>query len=230
MLLHILGQLPPGPKAAVVHHRSRDVIRATRHLGLTFYEQPSLNGTGGALLAARPFLESVQEDRILLTMGDVPLVRTATYNSLLDCLERYPFAVLGFEPLDRKQYGVLETQGPVVRRILEWKYWHGHSEEKRGAYRLCNAGIYAAYRPALLRYLEPLEKRPHVVLKDRDGRSQEIREFFITDLVELMARDGYQTGYILAKDETEVMGIDDSDALLKAQRLYAERFSSAAPL
>ena len=230
ILLHILDQLPSGPKAVVIHHRREDVIRVTRHLGLTFCDQPSLNGTGGALLAARPFLESLQEDRALMTMGDVPFVRPTTYSALLEHLDRYPLVVLGFEPLDRKQYGVLETEGPVVHRIVEWKYWHAYSEAERELHRICNAGIYAAHRPTLLRYLGALEKHPHLVLKDRDGRSQEIREFFITDLVELLAKDGLQTGYILTEDETEVMGIDDAGALLKAQRLYAERFSPAEPL
>jgi bifunctional UDP-N-acetylglucosamine pyrophosphorylase/glucosamine-1-phosphate N-acetyltransferase len=230
ILLHILEQLPSGPKAVVIHHRREDVIRATRHLGLTYCDQPSLNGTGGALLAARPFLESVAEDRVIMTMGDVPFVRRTTYRSLLERLDAHPLAVLGFEPLDRKQYGVLETEGPVVHRIVEWKYWHGYSKTERDLYRICNAGIYVAHRPTLLRYLESLEKRPHSVLKDRNGRAQEIEEFFITDLVELMAADGLQTGYILAEDETEVMGIDDADALLKAQRLYSKRlFMPDAP-
>ena len=226
ILLHILDQLPTGPKAVVIHHRRDDVIRVTRNLGLTYCDQPSLNGTGGALLAARPFLESVTEDRVLMTMGDVPFVRRKTYGYLLERLDAHPLVVLGFEPRDRKQYGVLETEGPVVHRIVEWKYWHGYSETKRELSRICNAGIYAAHRPTLLLYLESLEKRPHTVLKDRNGRSREIQEFFLTDLVELMAADGLQTGYILAEDETEVMGIDDSDALLKAQRLYAKRFFS----
>lgn len=228
ILLHILGRLPPGPKAVVIHHCREEVVRATRHLDLTFCDQPSLNGTGGALLAARSFLESVQENRILMTMGDVPFVRRATYSALLDRLDRYPLIVLGFKPMDRKQYGVLETEGPVVRRIVEWKYWQAYSEAERELHGICNAGIYAARRPDLLRYLEALEKHPHIVLKEREGGTRKIQEFFITDLVELMGRDGLKTGYILAEDETEVMGIDDSDALIKAQRVYAKRFCSAA--
>jgi len=55
ILLEILRDLPPGPKAVVVNHKKEEVIEATRGLGLTYCEQPELNGTGGALLAAKGF-------------------------------------------------------------------------------------------------------------------------------------------------------------------------------
>jgi bifunctional N-acetylglucosamine-1-phosphate-uridyltransferase/glucosamine-1-phosphate-acetyltransferase GlmU-like protein len=72
-------------------------------------------------------------------------------------------------------------------------------------------------------YLDRLEERPHRVVKDRGGRSQEIREYFITDLVELMAQDGLEIGYIVARDEIEVMGIDDPESLRKAQEIFKSR-------
>ena len=58
ILLQVLNSLPPGPKALVVNYMKKDVIAATRSLNLTYCEQPILNGTGGALMAAREFLEN----------------------------------------------------------------------------------------------------------------------------------------------------------------------------
>ena len=55
ILLHILDNLPPGPKALVVHHGKKDVLEATKAMNLSYCEQPALNGTGGALFAAKPF-------------------------------------------------------------------------------------------------------------------------------------------------------------------------------
>ena len=52
ILLHIINNLPAGPKALVINYRREEVIEATRSFGLSYVEQPSLNGTGGALLAA----------------------------------------------------------------------------------------------------------------------------------------------------------------------------------
>ncbi len=225
MLLHILEQLPSGPKALVVHHRKDEILQATENLGVSYCDQPVTNGTGGALLAARPFLETVLEEGVIITMGDVPLVTRETYESLLYRLENHPFVVLGFTPEDRKKYGLLDTEGPFVRRIVEWTYWHRFSPSKQEALQICNAGIYAARVEILQRYLERLQERPHVVTKEQQGRPGKIQEYFITDLVELLAEDGLKTGFVVARDEREVMGIDDPLALKAVQRLFSLGFS-----
>jgi bifunctional UDP-N-acetylglucosamine pyrophosphorylase/glucosamine-1-phosphate N-acetyltransferase len=65
ILLHIIKSLPPGPKAVVVHHMKEEVMESTSSLGLTYCEQPVLNGTGGALLATREFMEKQDCDYLL---------------------------------------------------------------------------------------------------------------------------------------------------------------------
>jgi bifunctional UDP-N-acetylglucosamine pyrophosphorylase/glucosamine-1-phosphate N-acetyltransferase len=220
ILLHILNRLPPGPKAVVVNHRKEDVIRFTRSLGLSYFEQPLLNGTGGALIAAREFLENLDCDRFIVTMGDVPLVMRDTYLKLVDGLRDHTLMILGFHPFDKKQYGVLQMDGINVMRIIEWKYWKDYSQERQSRLKICNSGIYAAGRTDLLHYLGILEKRPHTVIKERDGKMVEIEEYFITDLVELMVADGLKAGCVVIEDENEVMGVDDLPSLIKAQDIF----------
>ncbi len=224
MLLHILEQLPGGPKALVVHHRKEEILQATKNLGVSYCDQPVTNGTGGALLAARPFIENVKEGGIIITMGDVPLVTRETYDSLLYSLKKHPFVVLGFMPEDKKRYGLLDTEGSFVKQIVEWTYWQRFSPSKQEGLRICNAGIYAARGEILRSYLHRLEERPHIVIKEREGRPGEIKEYFITDLVELLLQDGLKTGFILARDEKEVMGVDDPAALRAVQALFRLRF------
>jgi bifunctional UDP-N-acetylglucosamine pyrophosphorylase/glucosamine-1-phosphate N-acetyltransferase len=220
ILSHILTHLPPGPKAVVVNHAKEDVIAATQDLGVTYRDQPELNGTGGALLAATDFVKAETSDCLIVTMGDVPFVRTATYRRMIECLKDYALVVLGFTPRSRRQYGLLEIAGDQVRKIIEWKYWNAYPEERKRTLRICNSGIYAARTDVLLRYLPVLASRPHVVRKEVDGRLKDVREYFITDLVEYMHEDGVSTGYIVAEDEEEVMGVDDPAALRKAQEIY----------
>lgn len=229
ILLHILNRLPPGPKAAVVNYKKEDVIRITRSLGLSYYEQPLLNGTGGALIAAKEFLENLGCDRLIVTMGDVPLVRKNTYLNLVGGLKDHPLMILGFYPLDKKQYGVLEMDEMDVKRIIEWKYWKDYSPERQRRLQICNSGIYAAERTDLLHYLEILEKRPHTVRKERDGNMVEIEEYFITDLVELMFADGLKAGYVVVEDENEVMGVDDFPSLIKAQEIFKMTSDAISP-
>lgn len=226
ILITILRSLPPGPKGLVVNHKKEEVREATRSLGLTFYEQPELNGTGGALFAARAFVQRKGFDRLIITMGDVPFVTETTYRRLIDELATNEFVVLGFQPVDKKQYGVLEIKGDRVTRIIEWKYWKDDPPERQEDYLVCNAGIYAARRATLADYLPVLEQKPHCVLKERNGKVAEIQEFFITDLVACFHQDGLKVGYVMAEDEDEVMGIDDLSSLEKAQQLFCRKSGS----
>lgn len=229
ILLHIFGNLPAGPKAVIIHHKSEDVREATAHLHPTYCRQPELNGTGGALIAAREFLDGVSSGHVLITMGDVPFVAPGTYQRLLDGLADHDFMVLGFSPKDRKQYGVLELREGMVEKITEWKYWKDYPEDRRASLDICNGGIYAARTVTLRRYLPILEARPQTVLKERDGRMVEIREYFLTDLVEYLRSDGLAVGCVLAADEIETMGIDDPDALRRAQEHYRHLATSGSP-
>jgi bifunctional UDP-N-acetylglucosamine pyrophosphorylase/glucosamine-1-phosphate N-acetyltransferase len=221
LIEHILGQLPEGPKVMVLHHRKEDVIAVTRQWNLAYREQPALNGTGGALLAAEPTLREYDGDAVLITMGDVPFVRRETYQRLLRSLYANDMAVLGFEPADKKQYGVIEIKDQRVRKIVEWKYWQRFTPDIQAAQTVCNAGIYAVRKEVLERYFAILANRPQIVHKVIDGCLTSLEEYFLTDLVEYMTMDGRPVGCVLCDDEHEPMGIDDVEALRAAQRIFA---------
>ena len=114
----------------------------------------------------------------------------------------------------------MEIDGTEVRKIIEWEYWRAYPRERQEKLRVCNSGIYAARKDTLLQYLPVLASKPHKVMKTIHGKAIEVKEYFITDLVESMHEDGVQVGYIMAEDEHEVMGIDDFDALLRAQEIF----------
>lgn len=223
ILLHILDSLPPGPKAVVVHHRKEAVLAATRRKGVEYCEQKTLDGTGGALLAAQAFIEKVESPDLIITMGDVPLVRKETYEALIGQLKNKSLVVLGFQPASKRQYGVLEIEGGRVKKIIEWKYWRTFPPERQAALRICNSGIYASRKETLLRYLPVLASRPHKIQKEINGGWKEFQEYFITDLIQYMSEDGLGVGCLLAQDETEVMGVDDLTALRKVQELFRAR-------
>ncbi len=222
ILTYILNNLPPGPKAVIVHHCEADVIAGTSHLGVTFCRQPQLNGTGGAILAAEDFIAAQECESIIITMGDVPFVKKETYLSMVRLLQRYDMVVLGFCPQDKKQYGVLEVESDQVVRITEWKYWRNYPPAKQRQLKVCNSGIYALGRRILLNYLPVMAARPQEVSKEINGRMETIEEFFITDLVEYLTGDGLKVGFVVAEDELETMGVDDREALQLAQRIYRQ--------
>jgi len=220
ILLHILDNLPSGPKAIIVNHDRHSVMEMTAAFDPTYCFQPELNGTGGALLASRTFIENLDCDRLIITMGDVPMVKTDTYVELIGKLKDHAMVVLGFHPENRKQYGVLDCTNGNVNKIIEHKYWKHFPAEKQSELRICNSGIYAVRTREISAYLSVLAQKPHVVRKRIDDRPVEFKEYFITDLIELMANDGVPVGYEVAKHEHEVMGVDDIDALKKVQKLW----------
>jgi bifunctional N-acetylglucosamine-1-phosphate-uridyltransferase/glucosamine-1-phosphate-acetyltransferase GlmU-like protein len=220
-LLHqVLHSLPPGPKGIVVHHRSEDVRRATEAFGVSYVFQETTNGTGGALLASRHFLEANDGESVIITMGDVPLIKSSTYQNLLENLKLHAMVVLASANEDKGQYGMLEMNGDRVARIVEWKYWREFSAERMAGLKFCNGGVYAVRRNVLLPYIDRLSKQPHSVSKQRGNQWVVVEEYFLTDLVELMSGDGLSVG-MLAAPEEEVMGVDTPESLKKAQEVFA---------
>lgn len=73
-------------------------------------------------------------------------------------------------------------------------------------------------------YLPVMASRPQIVYKEISGKTTPIEEFFITDLVEYLVDDGKSVGYSLAENEDETMGIDDYDALIKAQAMFKDKY------
>ena len=226
IICEIIKNLPPGPKAVVVHYKQEDVMEVTEGLNLTYCEQKDLNGTGGALFAARDFLINTPCDQVIITMGDVPFVKRATYDLLIHRLEAFDMVVLGFGPKLKHKYGVIETKQNQVIRITEWKYWKDYPKDRQDSLTICNSGIYAIKKKFLLHYLDILNLQPHIVYKEVNGQTVERKEYFLTDIIEYMYRDGLFVGYVLAENEDEVMGIDTPEALLKARELFTFRKGS----
>jgi bifunctional UDP-N-acetylglucosamine pyrophosphorylase / glucosamine-1-phosphate N-acetyltransferase len=221
IIMHLMENLPSGPRCLIVNHCKSQVIDATRATGAVYCEQPVLNGTGGAILASKDFVAAQLAPHVIITMGDVPFVQKRTYETLADGLNDHDLMILGFSPMDKKQYGVLEIDKGRVRKITEWKYWKDYPAARQDSLTICNSGIYAARRSALVNYLPILASRPQIVQKEINGTMTDIEEFFFTDLIEFMVQDGKRVGYHVVDDEFETMGIDDVTALEKAQAIFA---------
>jgi bifunctional UDP-N-acetylglucosamine pyrophosphorylase/glucosamine-1-phosphate N-acetyltransferase len=223
ILVHLMENLPAGPKALVVNHCKDQVMAVTRDTGAVYCEQPELNGTGGAILAAGQFVDTQRDAHVIITMGDVPFVKKRTYARLVEGLGTRDLMILGFSPENKKQYGMLEIEKGQVRRITEWKYWKDYPADRQDTLTVCNSGIYAVRGTSLADYLPILASRPQIVQKQVNGKIADIQEFFFTDLIEFMVHDGKRVGFHVVDDEFETMGIDDVPALEKAQAIFAKR-------
>ena len=205
-----------------MNHKRDEVIKATRDMGVLYCDQTVPNGTGGALIAARDFLENTDQDHLIITMGDTPFIRADTYKRLINQLGDKDMVVLGFKPRDKDQYGILEIENDSVKRIHEWRYWKEYSIEIQDSFEVSNSGIYAVSRSLTLEYLDKLKQKPHKVKKERNGQMIIVEEYFVTDLVELISNDGHSVGFALVEEENEFVGIDTIEDLIYAQGLFSQ--------
>lgn len=223
-IVEILSNLPEGQKGVVVHHHKEDVINCLKEERVEFIYQPELNGTGGALLCAKEFLERTEEQNVIVTMGDVPLVRKKTFLSLLKGLNSFDVMALGFIPENKKQFGIFITETDRLIDIVEWKYWKDWGYDQIQRHKICNAGIYSFKKHVILKLLPELQNSPHEVIKEIEGRLISFKEYFITDIIKIANSKNYKVGYTLATNPDEVMGVDDLEALKKIQKLYLDSF------
>ena len=145
MLLHLLdsfAELEPCKTVVVVGDRRDQVDAALVGRDVTSALQEPQYGTAHAALQAREALAGFS-GHILVTFGDVPMVRAETVKRLMAALNGGArVAVLGFRPEDALAYGrIIADADGRVRKMVEYK---DASEEERRA-DLCNSGLIVAH-------------------------------------------------------------------------------------
>ena len=203
LLAHVLDLaqcLQAGRVIAVVGHQAQRVREAfADRPGLRFALQQPQQGTGHAVICAAPELTD-WTGPVLILCGDVPLLKPATVRDLLaaHAAKGNALTVLGMELDEPGAYGRLVTDpAGQLTRIVEFR---DASPEER-AIRVVNAGIYVAQAPDLLEFLPKITT------------NNDQQEYYLTDLVELMAQAGRRVGLALCPDPLEVAGINSKEEL-----------------
>ena len=173
--------------------------------------QTERKGTGHAVLMAKPVLEGFS-GTILVLYGDVPLIEAETLRRLAALVTAAaPMAVLGFEAADPKGYGrLLRNAGGGITAIRE--ELDASPEEKKIT--LCNSGIVAINASLLWELL------PNIGNRNAKG------EYYLTDLVELVAQTGHACGLVTCP-ETEVAGVNDRVQLAAIEARLQQRYRVA---
>ena len=199
-------------KIVVIVGYQADAVRERfREQNLTFIEQREQLGTGHAVLQARRILGNY-DGVILIICGDVPLLRSSTVQSLLDChrTSRSTVTVLTAILPDPAGYGrIIKGPGGDVLRIVEQR----DATEEEEKIKEINTGIYCAESNFLF----------NALMKINNNNSQ--KEYYLTDIVAIACKDGCVVRSIIADDHREVMGINTQEELQKAHH-YMEEMKS----
>jgi len=167
---------------------------------LVFVRQEPQRGTGHAVQQAVPRLGNAGTTLILT--GDVPLIRPATLQSLVEACGGSRLALLTVTLPDATGYGRIVREGDEVRAIVE----HRDATEAQRAIGEINSGILAAPTAALKRWLAAL----------RCDNAQ--REYYLTDIVAMAVAEGTPVVSVAASSETEVLGVNSPQQLAELER------------
>lgn len=197
----------------VVGHGGETVTKklqeAPGSLPLEFVEQLTLRGTGDAVavgLTGLPDddLDVADDGDVVVLPGDTPLLRPETIAGLVTehRLSDAACTVLTARFANPTGYGrIVRDDDGRVRRIVE----HRDANESEHAIDEINTGIYAFRRSLLapgLRRLTP---------DNAQG------EFYLTDVVEVLASAGHEVVGVATNEPDETLGVNDRDQLAAAE-------------
>lgn len=194
-----------GRRVIVVGHGAERVAAAAQSVDPDIHiaEQTEQLGTAHAVAQAADALEGAGGHTVIL-YGDTPFIRTETLDAMRETRGKGADIVfLGFEAQDPGRYGRLVTEGDTLLRIVEFK---DASDEER-AITLCNSGVVLASTETLMRLAAGV------------GNDNAAGEYYLTDIVELAAKDGLVTKVVTCP-EAETLGINSRTDLAEAERVF----------
>ncbi|HLK68948.1 MAG TPA: bifunctional UDP-N-acetylglucosamine diphosphorylase/glucosamine-1-phosphate N-acetyltransferase GlmU [Bryobacteraceae bacterium] len=193
----------------VVGHQAAEVQKAITTPGIGFIEQKEQKGTGHAVMVGRDALAGLH-GYLMILYGDSPLLRAETLRRLIDAEVHSDAAgvLLTARMGDPTGYGrVLRDGKGRVAAIVEQKA--GTPEQL--AIREANMGIYC-YRADLF------WKHVGEIRTDNPAK-----EYYLTDMVEILNRAGHHVDAMEIADEREALGINTRLELAEVDRLLRGR-------
>jgi len=197
----------------VVGHQAERVRDSVHIEDVRFAEQTEQKGTGHAVMCARGLAETA-EGQLLILNGDGPLVKPATLRKLVDL--NVTGAVGGKIVTTRLEdpygYGrILRDEYGMVARVVEEK---AATPPEREIDEI-NPGLYCFNAALFWKHIDELKPNPAS------------HEFYLTDMVEIIATHGYAIAPLFIEDETELLGINTraelavADTILRARKAHS---------
>ncbi len=209
-VLRVASQVGANPVTVVVGHQAAAVQAAFAGRGIDFILQEPQLGTGHAVQVARESFARSPRALLLVLSGDAPLFRAETLQGLVEehVQNRAAATVLSCRLAEPGLYGrILRHPDGRVDRIVEAR----DCSAQELAVGEVNAGVYAFDVPALLSVL------------DRLDRANAQAEYYLTDVVALLARDHQVVRARLVPDPSEILGVNTMADLAEASQFLRRR-------
>lgn len=206
MLAHVLSSaaaLGDAKLHVVIGHRAEQVKQQITGFDVNWALQTEQNGTGHAVAQAMPAVAA--DATVLVLYGDVPLIRTATLEKLLQTTKNNTLALLTVKLADPTGYGrIVRNAAQAIEAIIE----HKDASVEQLAITEVNTGILAVSAAQLNEWL------PKLSANNAQG------EYYLTDIVAMAVSEGVAVEAIHPEDEFEVQGVNDRLQLAQLERVF----------
>ena len=199
----------PDRVVVVVGHQAEQVQATLAATGVRLALQAEQRGTGDALAVCRNVTPD-REGLLIVLYGDCPLLSVDTLHTLVDHHRNSRAAATVITTMldDPTGYGrAIVNDSDQVEAIVE----HKVATEEQRRVRQINSGIYCFDAPLLWKYLAGIEPNPVS------------KEYYLTDIVEILNRAGHRVTALLHADSNELMGINTRIELAIVDRIFRER-------
>lgn len=209
MLSHVIStarQLNNSRLNIVIGHGADQVRSLDNADDISFSLQAEQKGTGHAAAQALPAL---RDDSIsLILFGDVPLIRSATLQRLIDIAATGKMGLLTAVFDDPSGYGriIRDDRGNVVSNIE-----HKDATQAQRGIQEVNTGFMALPTAQLREWL------PRLSSDNAQG------EYYLTDLIAMAANDGNGVETAAPESLNEVQGVNSRRQLIELEREYQQQ-------
>jgi bifunctional UDP-N-acetylglucosamine pyrophosphorylase/glucosamine-1-phosphate N-acetyltransferase len=203
------GIAPPERIFVVVGHQAETVREVAEAAGVRTFEQKEQLGTGHAVLCGESALIGLG-GRMVITVGDCPLIRAETLAALADRQKHTQAAavVLTADVGDPTGYGrIIRDHNSAVLAIVE----HKAATDLQRSVREINSGIYCFDADEFWRHVRQI--RP----------DNPANEYYLTDMIGILNQSGLRVAATKIADPGELLGINDRVQLAEADRILRDR-------
>jgi len=190
----------------VIGHGAELVTETLKELDASWIEQKQQLGTGHAVQQVSD--QIADDDTVLILYGDVPLLKLATVQQLLENVNSQSLALLTVNLANPTGYGriVRDATGKVTK-IVEQK----DASDSEKLITEGNTGILAVHGDKLKQWLTRL------------GNNNAQGEYYLTDVIEMAVADGINIITSQADTEDEVLGVNNRLQLSHLERVYQQQ-------
>ncbi|WP_436915380.1 bifunctional UDP-N-acetylglucosamine diphosphorylase/glucosamine-1-phosphate N-acetyltransferase GlmU [Acinetobacter gandensis] len=205
LLAHVIEtakQLNAENIITIYGHGGDLVQQAFAHEQVQWVEQKEQLGTGHAVKVTLPVLP--QTGVSLILSGDVPCIRPATLQRLLDVSTETGIGLVTLTLPDATGYGRIVRNNGEIQAIVE----HKDASDEQRQIKEINTGIYCVSNAKLHEWL------PRLSNNNAQG------EYYLTDIVAMALADSMQVVSVEPEQAFEVDGVNDRVQLAALERQF----------